>query len=236
LNYIKLIIFHWNQAQHILFLEWKHPNHFDYLQRLIWDLVNLITLDKWWHYQKSLKRLPLTLYTFREITIASKTDYLGTNHVRQLPKARGVPSPAAVLDLNFDWTHDQPEPELELKKVTKTISAYFFDFTVIRAEEETPFKVLEFILFFLVWDKQFSSLIDDWQICSFISKYIFVIQAWKKENFLKFDERTCKNKLKKNLLLSIGFNLQSPLSDAESTVFELYAWLFVWYSLPKLQK
>ena len=28
------------------------------------------------------------------------------NHVRQLPIARGVPSPAAVLDLNFDWTHD----------------------------------------------------------------------------------------------------------------------------------
>jgi hypothetical protein len=67
----------------------------------------------------SLKGLPLNLYTFGEITISSKTDYLGTNHVRQLPKARGVPSPAAVLDLNFDWTHDQPEPELELKKVTK---------------------------------------------------------------------------------------------------------------------
>jgi len=67
------------------------------------------------------------------------------------------------------------------EKSNKTISTYFFDFTVIWAEEETPFKVLEFSLFFLVWDKQFSSLIDDWQICSFSSKLF--LSNWKEGQF-----------------------------------------------------
>jgi hypothetical protein len=44
----------------------------------------------------------------------------------------------------------------------------------------------------------------------------FFYQTGKKENSLKFDKRTCKNYYKK-LLSYIGFNLYSPLSDAEST-------------------
>ncbi len=44
--------------------------------------------------------------------------HLGHDQVGQLPKARGVPSPAAVLDINFDGGHPNllPLSVLELQK------------------------------------------------------------------------------------------------------------------------